>query len=130
MFFCNHQSVQQSISTSLRFKVIPSCITLSGVNLKFNCILDRHVPLSFPSLVDQLPFTSFPRLVCKNPRSIRTRFSPLLFSIPRSDRCHFPPPHNRVKYEKNGTTKRRCSRESFERNGLFYEIHFDANERD
>ena len=44
MFFCKHQSVQQSIYTSLRFKVIPSCITLSGVNLKINCILDRPFP--------------------------------------------------------------------------------------
>lgn len=86
----------------LRLNVIPSRITLSGVNLKFNCILDRHVPLSSPSPspVDQLPFTSFPRLVRKNPPWIGSNvvalplshslYLSVVASLSLSPSCSFP----------------------------------------
>lgn len=111
-------------SLYVRFNVIPSRITLSSVNLKFNCILDRHVPLSSASL-PRWSVTIY--LVLEiSPQESRIGSNTFLFSLihlsplplfslffPRSiDVVSLFLLRNRVKYEKNGTTKRKCSREN------------------
>lgn len=111
-------------SLYVRFNVIPSRITLSSVNLKFNCILDRHVPLSSASLPRWSVTIYLVREI--SPQESRIGSNTFLFSLihlsplplfslffPRSiDVVSLFLLRNRVKYEKNGTTKRKCSREN------------------